>query len=80
MKLSPNEENEFAFYYNALYRTIRYIQTNPSKGKKVIKFITKVFNLDSGKRIRPERVLSLLSKEQMKQLQNTNIYSSFEQD
>ena len=80
LRLSPIEENEFPFYYNALYRTIKYIQTNPVKGKKVIKFITKVLNLDSGKRIKPERILASLSKEQIKQLQNTNIYSSFEQD
>lgn len=80
LRLSPIEENEFPFYYNALYRTIKYIQTNPVKGKKVIKFITKVLNLDSSKRIKPERILASLSKEQIKQLQNTNIYSSFEQD
>ena len=80
LRLSPVEENEFPFYYNALYRTIKYIQTNPVKGKKVIKFITKVLNLDSDKRIKPERILASLSKEQIKQLQNTNIYSSFEQD
>ena len=80
LRLSPVEENEFPFYYNALYRTIKYIQTNPVKGKKVIKFITKVLTLDSDKRIKPERILASLSKEQIKQLQNTNIYSSFEQD
>lgn len=81
------EDSSFSFYYNALYRTIKFILTNPEKGKKVSKFMNKLLNLqnDDGNKNnkpnkRPETIISSLSKDQIKQLQSTNIYSSFEQD
>lgn len=84
---SSIDDSPFSFYYSALYRTIKFILTNPEKGKKVSKFMNKLLNLQnendntkSKLRKKPEIIISNLTKEQIKQLQSTNIYSSFEQD
>ena len=71
-----------SFYVQTLQRNLKFYLSNPKKGKKIINLLEKVFPdlQNNQKNITINKILSNLNPSQQKILQNSNIYSSIEQD
>ena len=70
------------FYVQTLQRNLKFYLSNPPKGKKIKSLLEKVFPdlQNNQKNITINKLLSNLTPSQQKILQNSNIYSSIEQD
>ena len=79
-KLKLFKEIDFnnSFYILTLQRILKYCKSNPKKQSKVQTFINNVFPNINNKTI--NKLISNLTQEQQKQLSNSNIYTSIEQD
>ena len=70
------------FYVQTLQRNLKFYLSNPQKGKKIKSLLEKVFPelQNNQNNITINKILSNLTPSQQKILQNSNIYSSIEQD